>query len=236
MKLKLLPQTPVYWTDTKTIKIGFDNPLELKDVTPNELRLVDLLRKGSNSLEVASHAKAWGIPAARAEQIAGKAKALAKNLPRVTVYGSGVLATAMAEAMSNVFPTTDNPEIVVLVGNWAIPSNAWRKFSEANLPHLAIIQQESEVIVGPIVKPGVTPCIRCHFLAQTDAHPDLLKLAMQRAISNTTQKFELLSTHRLAAQLAVALIVQDAEHGWKVREGLTFEKFSTQFHEECGCK
>ncbi|MBX3312340.1 MAG: hypothetical protein KF916_05530 [Microbacteriaceae bacterium] len=236
MKLKLPPQTPVYWTDTKTLKIGFEDPLELIDVTPSELKLVDLLRKGSSPLEAASHAKAWGISDSRSEQIIAKAKPQGKTLPRVAVYGSGVLATAMSEAMSNVFPTTDNPEVVVLVGNWAIPSNAWRKFSEAQLAHLAIIQQENEVLVGPIVRPEQTPCIRCHFLNQADKHPDLLKLVMQRAISNTKLKFELLTMHRLAAQLAVALLVQDAEYGWKIHSDLNFEKFSTPFHEECGCR
>lgn len=236
MKLKLLPQTPVYWTNSTTLKIGFDDPVELSDVQSNELKLIDLLRKGTSTVEVASHVKIWGIPLERAELISGKAKPVVEKIPKISVYGSGVLATAMSEAMQNVFSPTDKTEVAVLVGNWAIPSNSWRKFSEAHIPHLAIIQQENAILVGPIVRSGITPCLRCSFLAQSDQHPDLLKLAMQRGISNTTQRLELLSAHRLAAQLALALIFQDPGHGWKVRRDLSFEKYLVNFHQECGCK
>lgn len=237
MKLKIPPQTPVYWSDTDTLKIGFDDPLALKNIGDRELKLIDLLRKGTNKVEAISHAKVWGIAEKLTETLIQKAQIRPVKVPSVSVMGSGPLAIAMAEANYRVFSRPKGkPDFAVLVGNWAIPPNAWHKVASLGIKHLPIIHLENEVLVGPIMRPNESACIRCHFLERADKHPDLMLLAMQRAFSTLPQEIKLTPLHRMASQLATALIIQDAPHGWKVSSDLEFEKFSLDFHPGCGCR
>ena len=73
----------------------------------------------------------------------------------------------------------DLPDVVVLADAavWD-PSLALRLTSE-RLPHLAVHAREASVVVGPLVLPGRTSCLRCADLHRTDADPCWPRLAAQ---------------------------------------------------------
>jgi bacteriocin biosynthesis cyclodehydratase domain-containing protein len=73
------------------------------------------------------------------------------------------------------------PDAVVLADSavWD-PSLALRLATE-RLPHLAVHAREASVVVGPLVLPGRTSCLRCADLHRTDADPCWPRLAAQLA-------------------------------------------------------
>jgi bacteriocin biosynthesis cyclodehydratase domain-containing protein len=75
----------------------------------------------------------------------------------------------------------DLPDVVVLADSavWD-PSLALRLTGE-RLPHLAVHAREASVVVGPLVLPGRTSCLRCADLHRTDADPCWPRLATQLA-------------------------------------------------------
>jgi hypothetical protein len=62
-----------------------------------------------------------------------------------------------------------NPDLVVLAGPPA--PELLTRLHRAGLPHLAVSATEAIGTVGPLVRPGVTACLRCLDLARTERDP-----------------------------------------------------------------
>jgi bacteriocin biosynthesis cyclodehydratase domain-containing protein len=63
----------------------------------------------------------------------------------------------------------DPPDLVVLVGHQSPAETA--ELSRVKLPYLAVNADEAIGVVGPLVRPGVTACLRCIDLAKTERDP-----------------------------------------------------------------
>lgn len=55
----------------------------------------------------------------------------------------------------------------------------------ADVPHLSVVRRELDIVVGPLVQPGRTACLRCLDLHRTDADPLWPTLATQLAVAGT---------------------------------------------------
>ena len=64
---------------------------------------------------------------------------------------------------------TDPPDLVVLVGHQSPVETA--ELSRVRLPHLAVYADEAIGVVGPLVQPGLTACLRCIDLAKAERDP-----------------------------------------------------------------
>lgn len=71
------------------------------------------------------------------------------------------------------------PDVVVLVEDRASDPNRTLGLMGAGVPHLSVVIREADVLVGPFVVPGRTPCLRCLDLHRTDADPAWPMLADQ---------------------------------------------------------
>jgi hypothetical protein len=98
-------------------------------------------------------------------------------------------ALAAADAIRRVSPLTDlrplpagqPPELVVLCRPWAAVdplSSAWQR---AGTPHLIATVREETGVVGPLVLPGVSSCLRCAETWRRDDDPTWPRLAAQLA-------------------------------------------------------
>ena len=84
-------------------------------------------------------------------------------------------ARAASEVLMRAYPTTRarsggsvTPDVVVLVfEETADPVRTARLMSEG-VPHLAVTVREGDVVVGPFVEPGASPCLTCLDLHRTD--------------------------------------------------------------------
>jgi hypothetical protein len=61
------------------------------------------------------------------------------------------------------------PDLAILVGRQPLELRA--SLMEDHLPHLAVSADEAIGVVGPLVIPGLTACLRCLDLARTDRDP-----------------------------------------------------------------
>jgi hypothetical protein len=64
---------------------------------------------------------------------------------------------------------TDPPHLIVLVGHQSPAETA--ELSRVRLPHLGVYADEAIGVVGPLVRPGITACLRCIDLAKTERDP-----------------------------------------------------------------
>ncbi len=117
----------------------------------------------------------------------GGARCLARrSSTAVLICGPGPIAGIVADLLtrsglptqsSPVLPVqelteprrTVRPDLVVLVGHQSPADTA--DLSRLRLPHLAVHASEAIGVVGPLVQPGVTACLRCIDLAKAERDP-----------------------------------------------------------------
>ncbi|NLT54503.1 MAG: thiamine biosynthesis protein ThiF [Actinomycetales bacterium] len=84
---------------------------------------------------------------------------------------------AIAELVRRVatLPSAEPPtgpwDLVVLVDPAVADSCAAGPLVAAEIPHLSVVVREADVVVGPLVRPGHGPCLRCLDLHRSDRDP-----------------------------------------------------------------
>jgi hypothetical protein len=93
---------------------------------------------------------------------------------------------AAADAVRRVNPLADlrppadgRADLVVLARSWAMSDPLVRGLQRDGVPHLVATVRGRTGVVGPLVVPGRTSCLRCADLHRRDADPDWPVLASQ---------------------------------------------------------
>jgi hypothetical protein len=73
------------------------------------------------------------------------------------------------------------PDLVVLVGHGAVDPHRYDGLLREDVPHLAVLVRERDVVVGPLVLPGASACLRCLDLHRRDRDPEWPRLVPQLA-------------------------------------------------------
>lgn len=97
--------------------------------------------------------------------------------PRVALDADGAVArhlTANLEALGYEPVAHDDddappPALAVIAAAWVIAPARHLPLLRRDLPHLAIVFDDTGARVGPLVEPGSGPCLRCLDLAKRDA-------------------------------------------------------------------
>jgi hypothetical protein len=117
-------------------------------------------------------------PTQAGDAVVGGATAADEGRPR---------ALAAADAVRRANPLTDlrpptgttSPDLVVLARPWAASDPTAAGWSRAGVAHLVATVRGATGVVGPLVVPGVTSCLRCADLHRRDADPRWPQLAAQ---------------------------------------------------------
>lgn len=90
-------------------------------------------------------------------------------------------AVRRASPLTDLRPLTDgaHPDLVVLARPWAASDPTAAGWFRAGVPHLVATVRGATGVVGPLVVPGVTSCLRCADLHRRDADPRWPQLAAQ---------------------------------------------------------
>jgi bacteriocin biosynthesis cyclodehydratase domain-containing protein len=138
------------------------------------------------------------------------------------------------------------PDLVVMVEHGVADANAAGELVSADIAHLSVVIREDDVVVGPLVRPGSGPCLRCLDLHRGDRDPAWPSiLAQLRGPTSGTPQPEETALSGLAAGLASlqALahldgVSEPATAGATLEielpDGLTARR-SWPAHPRCGC-
>jgi hypothetical protein len=83
---------------------------------------------------------------------------------------SGVAAVRCQAPRAGRSPGSPNPPALTVLTGFQ-PPEAGDRLRRAKLPHLAVSAAEAIGIVGPLVRPGTTACLRCLDLARAERDP-----------------------------------------------------------------
>lgn len=136
------------------------------------------------------------------------------------------------------------PACVVLVAAAAADPAHAQGLVRADVAHLSVVVREGEVVVGPFVRPGLGPCLRCLDLHRTDRDPAWPGVLAQLLVAGRDAPEES-TTAGLAARLAALQVLAqldgvrppattDATLEVELPDGLVTRR-TWSAHPECGC-
>ncbi|SEN13716.1 hypothetical protein SAMN05216281_104116 [Cryobacterium luteum] len=165
----------------------------------------------------------------------------------VLVDGVGPTALRVRSLLANLGieepPPGQDPELAVLIGQYVFSPERHGRWLRRDIPHLPVVFSDSAVRVGPLVEPGLGPCLTCLELAHVDDDPAWPAMACQLAPRQAPSE-----TARLSFEVAarVAGLVQDRlETGRStvfarsLRLNAVTAKVTWsahRHHERCGCQ
>jgi bacteriocin biosynthesis cyclodehydratase domain-containing protein len=158
-------------------------------------------------------------------------------------------AAAAAEAIRRVAPDVDvtplrpgQATFAVLVGPTAPATLMAHSYGKRRLAHLAVSVRDGTVVVGPLVRPGNTPCLNCLDMHRRDRDPGWQAVAAE--LSNDADDAVEATTALAGAAYAAAEVLAHIDGAVTRTVGATVEIATpgqpvrrqwTQ-HPECGCR
>jgi bacteriocin biosynthesis cyclodehydratase domain-containing protein len=134
------------------------------------------------------------------------------------------------------------PDLVVLVQHGAVDPVRTRPLMREDVMHLPVLVRELDVVVGPLVRPGEGPCLRCLDLHRTDEDPRWPAVATQ--VTTSPPAGTETSLVWLGAALAAHQVLAVADGRGVLVAGTSLEVSATYplpryrewaVHPECGC-
>lgn len=260
MALRLNPRYPLVWRTPNCVQLGIDQAIVTIDaLTVAHETVLSALAAGVHRSGAMLLGTGAGASAAEIERlldllepallfVADDAAPALTPLPRtVHVDGIGPTALRVRALLANLGiedpPPDSEPELAVIVGHFVLHPERHGHWLRRDIPHLPVIFSDSTVRVGPLVEPGLGPCLTCLELAHVDADPAWPAMACQLAPRQAPSE-----TPRLSFEVAarVAGLVQDRlETGrsslvnrslrFDVQRG-TITPCAHRLHERCGCQ
>lgn len=146
------------------------------------------------------------------------------------------------EQVATSAPARTRPDLVIMCVQDVAEPPRLRPLMREDIPHLLVAQHELSVLVGPLVVPGLSPCVRCMELQRSDADPCWPALATQ--LLGRRERRLPVTLGLWAASLAAgqALAFLDHRETDVLGASLVIDAASTtphrhrwQHHPHCGC-
>jgi hypothetical protein len=196
MTPRLDPALPLVWRSPSELQLGGARPSAvLADPGPAELGLLRALSPGASVSTLRTIGTGLGATEAEVDALLERLEpAFAPDAvpERTAVVAIGGDAESIGPLVRLVARLGHRPvdadaidpreaDIAVLVGAWVIAPGAHLPWLAADVPHLAVVLDERGAEVGPLVRPGSGPCLRCVHLGRRDADAAWPAIAAQLA-------------------------------------------------------
>lgn len=170
--LRLDPRFPLIWRTPTSLQLGSVHPVvTLDSTTPNVERAIAVLREGAPPATLRAMGRQWHLADDELDALLTRlepALELASDpstRPRVVVEGSIAGSDEIRRALGDAWDVDEangaHPNLVVIVANFVTPLAVAGHWLRRDVPHLCVTLDESGADVGPLVVPGMTPCLHC---------------------------------------------------------------------------
>lgn len=160
----------------------------LAGLNDSEAELLLSLARTSGTGRDVSLSQRFGVPLERVEQLVATlrghglliapADAPSSEGHVVTVCGRGTVVDRLREELGSreiveltapdVEPGSGRTSLAVLCARDAIAPDEGLRWQRADTPHLPVVLRDEEAVIGPLVLPGCSPCLRCLDLHRRD--------------------------------------------------------------------
>jgi len=197
MVLKLDPRYPLVWRSPTSLQVGISHPIAvLDDVTLATERMIAVLVAGVSPSGLMMIGTSSGASADEVESLVqllepGFIQEVPEPLaPTVLVVGTGPTTSRIGDALAwsgirvriaqdEAAAVREDCSFAIIVAQFVVAPAFHGTWLRRDIPHLAVVIGDSEVTIGPVVEPGVGPCLYCQLLHRTDADPAWPAIATQ---------------------------------------------------------
>lgn len=201
MTPRLNPALPLVWRSPDELQLGGVHPIAvIARPRPFETGVLTALAAGAGSATLSTIGAALDgghdEVADLLERLApallpDAASAAPERAATIAVAGdtdpaaalAGLLARLGHRAVRAATAPTGAVDAVVLIASRVVSPAAHLPWLAADVPHLAVVFDERGAEVGPFVRPGSGPCLRCVHLARRDADAAWPAIAAQLAVA-----------------------------------------------------
>lgn len=189
MVLKLDPRIPVVWRDPSSLQFGVAAPVAiLTDVSSATEHMVAALSSGVSRSGLFMIGRAQGATDAEVTTLLDRmTPALLPEDNRrvvktVLVAGSGPTAHNLALdlaaaglrvliARNTAAAASASCDFAVIVSHFVVAPEFHGLWLRRDVPHLPVVISDADVVIGPIVEPGIGPCLHCmqRYRSEADA-------------------------------------------------------------------
>ncbi len=181
------------WRTPNSIQFGVDPPmLRIDDVTETQERLVAALTVGVSrpGLTMIAHGADGEVDCLLLTIAPVLLTPPVARVDLVTISGGGPLADTLIRALTATGTHVElspavagaadiGPDLAILVHDYVTPPMLHSRWLRRDVPHLPVVISDGAVTVGPIVEPGIGPCLLCLELHRRDADPAWPAIATQ---------------------------------------------------------
>lgn len=206
---------PIVWQTPDTLQIGFDPPrVVLTDIDQRLLPLLSEIHKGISDTGIRMLAKQSRIPdplvAAFLDSLEPALTTppqptprslVVEGVPDLTGPAVGVLEGVGCAVFAANSKGGNPPGEVLMYSHYVPQPHHFHSWLRQDRPHTPLIFTDQAVLIGPRIVPGLSRCLRCHFLGDRNEHPHRVALASQLsghcAISGSPELVRLATWHAL---------------------------------------
>lgn len=259
MVLRIDPRYPLVWRSPSSVQLGVAAPVVvLHEVSLADELMLSALLAGVSRPGLAMIARGGGVDDAAAEALLDAvAPALETPSSRatltVTLVGSGLTADRIATTLGSegvrVGLARDaetaaeaGGDLAIAVGHYVLAPELHGLWLRRDVPHLPVVLSDTSSTIGPVIEPGIGPCLYCLQRYRTDADPAWPALSAQLWGRRSAAETPLVAAEIAAAASRAALARLDAGHASSahssteidVRSGRSTVR-SWSPHPLCGC-
>lgn len=246
---RLDPRYPLLWRDSDTIQFGLENIVHVdathRWVEPLLARLASGIRL--STFDVVAHAV--GAPRQAARDLLARLRPVLRDDPSAApafwVEGVNVaddralprMIECLGEEGLNRGIRDDPDDVGVIVVEGAASALQFASYLRDDVPHLPVAFEAAAATVGPLVRPGETPCLSCRDEHETRRDPAWPRLHTQ-LIGRPVGTISSARLAQAAALVARVLRTPVTEAGLRARVNPDgrIAWHSVRFHEGCLCR
>lgn len=246
---RLDPSAPLLWRDERTLQLGVEGNVRIEVVGVWVEALLARMCAGfqRRAFDVIAHAA--GAPRDEARMLLRRLHPLLIDDPATPpeVWVEGINITdarcdhRMRDALGDEglsFGVRGDPDAVgVILVEGAAAALQLAPYLSADIPHLPVSFERGRVTVGPLVLPGVTPCLSCRDGHERDRDPAWPRLHAQ-LIGRDCGPIPAVRVAEAAALVSRILSSPEGDSSptAQVTADGAREWSSVTFHEECRCR
>lgn len=197
MVLKLDPRFRLLWRTPSSLQFGLDRPsVMLPTVSEADERMIAMLTRGVSRSGLSmvcadaegGEAEVEKLLDALAPVLLPETGRATARQQRVALHGTGRTADRIRDALENAGVSVDpaghddrapRADFAIIVSQFVIEPELHGLWLRRDVPHLAVVFGDAGARIGPVVEPGLTPCLYCLERQRTDADPAWPALASQ---------------------------------------------------------
>ncbi|SEC53059.1 bacteriocin biosynthesis cyclodehydratase domain-containing protein [Paramicrobacterium humi] len=185
MILQLDPRYPLVWRTPTQVQLGVASPRAVVEVSPALEHILYAIRAGVPRAALTVIGTEVGVDDAQIDAFveavrpALRSATAPERRSTLTIEGTGPTAEIVRRVHGADIADDERPDIAILIAHFVVDPVTSVRWLSRDVPHLPVVFSDAGATIGPLVRPGVGPCLHCLDRERADEDPSWTAIATQ---------------------------------------------------------